>query len=58
MMSKRVDVAVMIGSAVPKDLRDLGLKVCWIVLVNGEHRGTAFSTRQEAEECRAAWLAL
>ena len=26
-----------------------------IVLVNGERRGTAFATREEALECQAAW---
>ncbi len=56
-MPNQVDVAVMIGSGVPKGLREMGQKVCWVVLVNGEQRGTAFSNRPEAEECRAAWLA-
>ena len=56
-MPNQVDVAVMIGSGVPKSLRETGQKVCWVVLVNGEQRGTAFSNRPEAEECRAAWLA-
>ena len=56
-MPNQVDVAVMIGSGVPKGLRETGQKVCWVVLVNGEQRGTAFSNRPEAEECRAAWLA-
>ena len=56
-MSKQVDVAVMIGTGVPESLRALGRKVCWVVLVNGEQRGTAFSSRVEAEECRSAWLA-
>ena len=56
-MQGKVDVAVMIGSAVPANLRSMGRKVCWVVLLNGERRGTAFSSRDEAEECRAAWLA-
>ena len=56
-MSNQVDVAVMIGSGVPKSLRDTGQKACWVVLVNGEQRGTAFSTRAEAQECQSAWLA-
>ncbi|KQB51526.1 hypothetical protein AQS70_17855 [Pseudomonas endophytica] len=56
-MSKQVDVAVMIGTGVPESLRALGRKICWVVLVNGEQRGTAFSSRVEAEECRSAWLA-
>ncbi|MFP3515169.1 hypothetical protein SB766_03040 [Pseudomonas sp. SIMBA_077] len=56
-MSKQVDVAVMIGTGVPENLRALGRKVCWVVLVNGEQRGTAFSSRVEAQECRSAWLA-
>ena len=56
-MPNQVDVAVMIGSGVPKGLRETGQKVCWVVLVNGEQRGTAYSNRPEAEECRAAWLA-
>jgi len=56
-MTNQVDVAVMIGSGVPKSLRALGQKACWVVLVNGEQRGTAFSSRVEAEECRTAWLA-
>ena len=56
-MSTQVDVAVMIGSGVPKNLREAGQKACWVVLVNGEQRGTAYSSRLEAEECREAWLA-
>jgi len=56
-MQSKVDVAVMIGSGVPATLRASGQRVCWVVLVNGERRGTAFSSRIEAEECRAAWLA-
>ena len=56
-MQGKVDVAVMIGSGVPANLRNMGRKVCWVVLLNGERRGTAYSSRDEAEECRAAWLA-
>ncbi|MCY1259916.1 hypothetical protein D9M68_24500 [compost metagenome] len=56
-MQGKVDVAVMIGSGVPANLRSMGRKVCWVVLLNGERRGTAFSSRDEAEECKAAWLA-
>ncbi|MDR6917005.1 hypothetical protein J2X66_003884 [Pseudomonas sp. 3296] len=56
-MQSKVDVAVMIGSGVPACLRAMGQSVCWVVLLNGERRGTAFSSRGEAEECRAAWLA-
>ncbi|NUT77683.1 hypothetical protein HNO86_21795 [Pseudomonas sp. C1C7] len=56
-MQSKVDVAVMIGSGVPASLRALGQSVCWVVLLNGERRGTAFSTRDEAEECKAAWIA-
>ncbi|MFU2330426.1 hypothetical protein [Pseudomonas sp. NFX98] len=56
-MQSKVDVAVMIGSGVPANLRSLGQSVCWVVLLNGERRGTAFSSRTEAEECKAAWLA-
>ena len=56
-MQSRVDVAVMIGSGVPACLRALGQSVCWVVLLNGERRGTAFASRNEAEECKAAWLA-
>ena len=56
-MHGKVDVAVMIGSGVPASLRALGQSVCWVVLLNGERRGTAFSSRGEAEECRDAWLA-
>ncbi|AMQ82795.1 MULTISPECIES: hypothetical protein [Pseudomonas] len=55
-MQCRVDVAVMIGSGVPAGLRAMGQSVCWVVLLNGEQRGTAFASRDEAEECRAAWL--
>ncbi|QTD31141.1 hypothetical protein [Pseudomonas fluorescens] len=55
-MQCRVDVAVMIGSGVPAGLRAIGQSVCWVVLLNGERRGTAFASRTEAEECRAAWL--
>jgi hypothetical protein len=35
----------------------MGQSVCWVVLLDGERRGTAFASRDEAEECRAAWLA-
>ncbi|WP_060512754.1 hypothetical protein [Pseudomonas sp. NBRC 111124] len=55
-MNSRVDVAVMIGSGVPANMQALGKRVCWVVLVNGERRGTAFATRGEAMECKAAWL--
>nr|WP_189663946.1 hypothetical protein [Pseudomonas sp. SWRI111] len=47
---------MMIGSGVPAGLRARGQSVCWVVLLNGERRGTAFASRGEAEECRAAWL--
>jgi hypothetical protein len=56
-MQSKVEIAVLIGSGVPARLRALGRSVCWVVLLNGERRGTAFSSRDEAEECRAAWLA-
>ena len=56
-MQGKVDVAVMIGSGVPADLRSMGRKVCWVVLLNGERRGTAFASRDEAQECKAAWVA-
>ena len=56
-MRKQVDIAVMIGSGVPKGMREAGQKACRVVLVNGEQRGTAFSTRAEAQECQSAWLA-
>ncbi|WP_286912692.1 MULTISPECIES: hypothetical protein [unclassified Pseudomonas] len=55
-MNSRVDVAVMIGTGVPATLQALGKRICWVVLVNGERRGTAFATRAEALECQAAWL--
>ena len=57
-MQTKVDVAVMIGSGVPPTLRAQGQKACWVVLLNGEQRGTAFSSRDEAEECKAAWQAM
>ncbi|MCM8562719.1 hypothetical protein ACLE2W_21730 [Pseudomonas shahriarae] len=57
-MQNKVDVAVMIGSGVPQTLRALGLRACWVVLLNGEQRGTAFASRDEAQECRAVWQAL
>ncbi|WP_416423618.1 hypothetical protein RAM80_27900 [Pseudomonas sp. App30] len=56
-MQTQVDVAVMIGSGVPASLQAIGKRVCWVVLVNGERRGTAFASRAEAVECREAWLA-
>ena len=56
-MQSKVDVAVMIGSGVPASLRAQGQSDCWVVLLNGERRGTAFSSREEAQACRAAWLA-
>ena len=56
-MQSKVDVAVMIGSAVPSNLRAMEQSVCWVVLLNGERRGTAFASRNEAQECKAAWLA-
>ncbi|MBI6896514.1 hypothetical protein JET64_06815 [Pseudomonas putida] len=54
-MTSRVDVAVMIGSGVPRSLQALGKRACWVVLVDGERRGTAFASRDEALECQAAW---
>ncbi|MES2869507.1 MAG: hypothetical protein V4749_08050 [Pseudomonadota bacterium] len=51
-MSNQVDVAVLIGSGVPKNLRDMGHMACWVVLVDGEQRGSAFTSRAEAEACR------
>ncbi len=54
-MQCNIDIAVMIGSGVPQTLRNQGHKVCWVVLVDGEQRGTAFGSRPEAEECRGAW---
>lgn len=56
-MQNKVDVAVMIGSGVPASLRAVGQSVCWVVLLNGERRGAAFSSREAAQACRAAWLA-
>ncbi|MCY1410875.1 hypothetical protein D3C76_1141280 [compost metagenome] len=56
-MKSKVDVAVMIGSGVPASLQAQGKRVCWVVLLNGEQYGTAFASRSEAEQCRAAWLA-
>ena len=56
-MHNKVDVAVMIGSGVPARLRALGQSNCWVLLLNVERRGTAYSSRYEAEECKAAWLA-
>ena len=53
-MQNKVDVAVMIGSGVPQTLRALGLRACWVVLLNGEQRGTAFASRDKAQKCRAA----
>jgi hypothetical protein len=55
-MQSKIDVAVMIGLGVPQSFRDRGQRVCWVVLINGEQRGTAFSSRAEAEECRSAWM--
>ncbi|MBA1204573.1 hypothetical protein G7009_22920 [Pseudomonas capeferrum] len=57
-MSNRVDVAVMIGSSVPACLQSMGARACWVVLVNGERRGTAFATREEALACQSAWIEL
>lgn len=54
-MQCKIDIAVMIGSGVPEALRKQGHKVCWVVLVNGEQRGSAFGNRRGAEECRSAW---
>lgn len=57
-MQNKVDVAVMIGSGVPETLRAMGQRACWVVLLNGEQRGTAFASRDKAQECQAAWQAL
>ena len=57
-MQNKVDVAVMIVSGVPETLRAMGQRACWVVLLNGEQRGTAFASRDEAQECQAAWQAL
>ncbi|MEB0040866.1 MULTISPECIES: hypothetical protein [unclassified Pseudomonas] len=56
-MHSKLDVAVMIGSGVPPSMRALGQQMCWVVLLNGERRGTAFASRHDAEECRSAWAA-
>ncbi|NIF18391.1 hypothetical protein [Pantoea sp. Cy-639] len=56
-MNSRVDVAVMIGTGVPQSLQALGKRICWVVLVDGERRGTAFASRDEAVECQTAWQA-
>ncbi|MDY7559510.1 hypothetical protein QN382_09260 [Pseudomonas sp. 10B1] len=56
-MQGKLDVAVMIGSGVPPSIRALGQQICWVVLLNGERRGTAFASRNDAEECRSAWAA-
>lgn len=56
-MPNKVDVAVVIGSGVPASLRARGRSVCWVLLLDGERRGRAFASRDEAQECRAAWLA-
>ncbi|MCO7520339.1 MULTISPECIES: hypothetical protein [unclassified Pseudomonas] len=56
-MNSRVDVAVMIGSGVPRSFQAVGRRLCWVVLVDGERRGTAFASRDEALECQAAWQA-
>ena len=53
-MQNKVDVAVMIGSGVPETLRALGQKACWVVLLNGEQRGTAFASREEAQAINIA----
>jgi hypothetical protein len=37
---------------VPATLQALGKRICWVVLVNGERRGTAFATREEALSAR------
>ncbi len=55
-MNSQVDVAVMIGSGVPASLQAAGKRACWVVLVNGERRGTAFASRSEAVECQIAWM--
>lgn len=57
-MQCKIDIAVMIGSGVPESLRQQGHEVCWVVLVNGEQRGSAFGSRQSAEECRSAWYTM
>ena len=57
-MQNKVDVAVMIGSGVPETLRAKGQRASGGVLLNGEQRGTAFASRDEAQECQAAWQAL
>ncbi|WP_285424464.1 hypothetical protein [Pseudomonas sp. efr-133-TYG-103a] len=55
-MRSNIDIAAMIGQGVPPSFRKRGLRVCWVVLINGEPRGTAFESRAEAEECRSAWM--
>lgn len=56
-MQNKVDVAVIIGSGVPETLRARGQNACWVVLLDGEQRGTAFASRDQAQACRAAWEA-
>jgi hypothetical protein len=55
-MQSKIDIAVMIGSGVPKSFRAIGQNVCWVVMLNGERYGAPFATRIEAEECRTAWI--
>lgn len=56
-MHSKLDVAVMIGTGVPPSIVAMGQRICWVVLLNGERRGTAFASRDDAEECRSAWAA-
>ncbi|WLH70652.1 hypothetical protein [Pseudomonas sp. FP2309] len=56
-MQNKVDVAVIIGSGVPETLRALGQNACWVVLLDGEQRGAAFASRDQAHACKAAWEA-
>lgn len=56
-MHSRVNVAALVGSAVPAQLRLLGVHVCWAVLVDGETVAPAFEQREQAEACQRHWQA-
>ncbi|MFF7709439.1 hypothetical protein [Pseudomonas sp. NPDC007930] len=54
-MGSRVDIAALVGSAVPAHLRREGVLMCWRVLVDGEAAQGTFTNRADAEACQRGW---
>ena len=47
-----IDIASMIGSAVPAPLRSSGHLACWYVMVDGVQRSGPFLSRDQADDAK------